>query len=185
MKIINAAQEHGALCTQRKTYHDADGSLSAHRRCRWSTMHARLTMTQMDHSVPIGGAVVHFRLDQWFTSRTQNRCLGGRSQLNWAIISAMSTTNTVQEHYARKTCHDADGSLSAHRRCFCALSSRPVVYLRKSDPVLVRAFPGSHLNWAIFPAVFIEPGSCFCRPYYSISGLFLDFVIDYLIFVPD
>ena len=60
-----------------------------------------LTTMHMDHSVPIGGAIVRFCLDQWFTSGTQNRCSGGRSQLNWAIISAMSTINAVQEHYAR------------------------------------------------------------------------------------
>jgi len=60
-----------------------------------------LTMMHMDHAVPIGGATVHICLDQWCTSGTQNRCSGGRSHLNWAIISAMSTINAVQEQYAR------------------------------------------------------------------------------------
>ena len=60
-----------------------------------------LTMMHTDHSMPIGGAIVHFCQDQWFTSGTLNRCSGGRSHLNWAIISAMSTINAVQEQYAR------------------------------------------------------------------------------------
>ena len=44
---------------------------------------------------------MHICLDQWCTSGTQNRCLCGRSHLNWTIISAMSTINAVQEQYAR------------------------------------------------------------------------------------
>jgi hypothetical protein len=32
-----------------------------------------LTTMHMDHSAPIGGAIVGFCLDQWFTSGTQNQ----------------------------------------------------------------------------------------------------------------
>ena len=46
-------------------------------------------MRNRDHLVPIGGAIEHNCLDQWCTSGTQNRCSGGRSHLNWTIISAM------------------------------------------------------------------------------------------------
>ena len=56
MKIINAAQEHGALCTQRKTYHDADGSLSAHRRCRCAL--SSRPVVHLKNSEPVLGRTI-------------------------------------------------------------------------------------------------------------------------------
>ena len=41
-----------------------------------------LAMIHMKHAVAFGGAIVHLCLDQWCTSGAQDRCSGGRFQLN-------------------------------------------------------------------------------------------------------
>ena len=41
-----------------------------------------LAMMHMKHPVPIGDAIVHLCLDQRCTSGAQDRCSGGRFQLN-------------------------------------------------------------------------------------------------------
>ena len=52
-----------------------------------------LTKMHMDHAMPICGRIMHLWLSQWFTSGDQNRCVGGDSPLNWAVVSALSTVN--------------------------------------------------------------------------------------------
>jgi len=136
----NLSHEHHkcgakALCTQRGTYHDAYGSLSAHRRCNRALL-----------SPP----VVHLRNSEPVLGRT---------------IPAELGHNLSHEHHKcgakalctqRGTYHDAYGSLSAHRRCNRALLSPPVVHLRNSEPVLGRTIPAelglvsSNIIWMNF-----------------------------------
>ena len=67
----------GAVCKQRGTYHDAHGSLYAHRRCNRALL-----------SRP----VVHLRNSEPVLERAISA--------EWAAFSAMSTINAVQEQYA-------------------------------------------------------------------------------------
>jgi len=66
-----------------------------------------LAMMYMDHAVPICGGIMHHCLFQYFSSGDQNRFLGGRSRLNWALFSARSTMNAAGAiRTRREPCHD-------------------------------------------------------------------------------
>jgi len=119
----NLSHEHhkcsaGAVCTQRGTYHDAYGPLSAHRRC--NRAHLSRPVVHLRNSEPVLGRTISPELSR-ILGHEHHKCGAG------AVCKQ------------RGTYHDAYGPLSAHRRCNRAHLSRPVVHLRTSDLVLERA----------------------------------------------
>ena len=113
----NLGHEHhkcsaGAVCTQRGTYHDAYGPLSAHRRCNCA--HLSRPVVHLRNSEPVLGLTIPPELDHNL-GHEHHKCSAG--------------TLCTQ----RGTYHDAYGPLSAHRRCIRAHLSRPVVHLRNSE----------------------------------------------------